>query len=148
MVLSYDTKSKGKMKIKLGEDADASSIYDLALIASSDETVPQMFADMGENLIESVNDGNVNDQIVICYANEELIGLLDFNNEKDYLKINSLYVRKDYRREGVASALVQALDTLVTRDKSLRVSAVTEEGVKFWTNMGYKVLYWEMEKDV
>jgi len=148
MVLSYDTKSKGKMKLKLGEDADASSIYDLALIASSDETVPEMFADMGENLIESVNDGNVNDQIVICYANEELIGLLDFNNEKNYLKINSLYVRKDYRREGVASALVKALDTLVTRDKSLRVSAVTEEGVKFWMNMGYKVLYWEMEKDV
>ncbi len=146
MVLKYNTKSKGEMHIKLAEDSDASAIYDLALIASSDETVPAMFDYMGENLVASVNDGNVNDQIIVAYANEELIGILDFNNEDEFLRIRSLYVRKDYRREGVASALVKAIDKLVTTDKTLRVTAVSEGGAKFWMNLGYKVHYWEMIK--
>ena len=145
-MITRNNSSNSKIHIRIATEEDVNFIYELALIASSDDTIPEIFKNAGQDLIDSLREEKFDQCIILAYNDEQLIGLINYTEEENYITLESLYVRKDFRRQGIATAIVAEIDNLIAPTKKLRVKAVTEGGVKFWLNNGFNIRFWELER--
>jgi ribosomal protein S18 acetylase RimI-like enzyme len=138
---------KGSVILREATEEDNSGIYELSLIASSDETIPAMFRNAGDTLIGDIALHDVNNRTLIAVAGQEIVGILLIDlSPPEFVDVLSLYIRNDYRRSGLASKLVGAIGKFTGSQKPIRATAITDAGMKFWQKNGYRVLSWRMEK--
>ncbi len=133
-----------KITLRVATSEDSGAIYDFALIASKDETVPDFLRNSGDEINQKVNNGQ-GTSVILAFTDHELIGILDTDVKGEKVHLQSLYVRLDFRRSGLASRLVKYAEELYP-NKSLSARAVTEGGMRFWNSNKFKVKSWEMEK--
>ncbi len=123
---------------------DHGMIYDFSLIASKDETVPDFLRNAGEFVIKKIEEGRSG--VLLAFSDEELAGIVDADILESKIEIRSVYVRKDHRRKGLASHLVNKLMEIYPNKEMVLATAVTEKGKKFWESNGFRVMEWKMVK--
>lgn len=132
-------------EIREARTEDHGAIYDFSLIASKDETVPQFLRNAGEFIVKKIEDGKPG--VIVAFHEDELVGILDCKMDEEVITIKSIYVRKDHRRKGLASILVNKLEKLYPGRKKQVATAVTEKGKKFWESNGFVTKQWILERD-
>lgn len=132
-------------EIREATSEDHGPIYEFSLIASKDETVPQFLRNAGEFIIKKIEDGKPG--VVVAFHEDEIVGIMDCKIAEDEIKIKAIYVRKDHRRKGLASKLINRLDTFYPGKRKQVATAFTERGKKFWENNGFVTKQWIMEKE-
>ena len=87
----------------------------------------------------------------ICYLvkeNSRIIAYCLFRDEGPYYYMRQLYVRKAYRRKGIATRLLDWLYENAWTDKKVRldVFAHNEDAVAFYKEYGFRIGVYRMEK--
>ena len=132
--------------IREGQKGDETAIYELSLIASKDDSVPELFKNAGDSLISRLG-ANEGANFLIVFKEDEAIGVLDFGLEGESCYfIKGLYVRFDFRRRGVGSLMLEHLENLSGDINKIKVIAVSEVGLKFWKSQGYDISFWNLAK--
>lgn len=148
MIQEKQLRSGQLLVIKIAEESDYGDVYELALIGSKDASVPDLFKDAGDSIIQKIQDKNL--YIMIAYVDDELIGLLDLSSLDNYVTviIESVYIRRDYRRLGVATLMINAIPDFLEKAKEIKTTAVTEKGQKFWRKNGYSIYAWNLSNKI
>ena len=93
-----------------------------------------------------------NAKLLLAYVNEELAGYcsLTTNEELDCMTCNWLYVKKEHRRKGVATALLKFALDLVHSEKlsslDLRVSSMNDTALNLYKKLGFSPTAYMLEK--
>ena len=129
---------------------DSQKIYELALRAVSSMDIPRFAEDAGDDLFERINKGEksviiaedttINDN-VIGYIEMEADSLLD----GDAVFIREIYVLPEYRRGGIGKRMLEMMLKEITQnEKHIRVNAYTEDELKFWEFLGFKIRFYSL----
>lgn len=78
---------------------------------------------------------------VIAYIDDRPAGYLDWcvaNDEKDVLHIKMIEVFPEYRRQGVAQAMLDEAIRYQERPMKVALGMLTEEGARWWETVAAK----------
>jgi len=83
--------------------------------------------------------------VVVCYENEIPVGCGAFKNYNDStVEIKRMFVQPDYRGKGIASEIVNELETwaksLDFKESILETGSMQTEAIHLYKKMGYEVI--------
>ncbi len=136
---------------RFATDDDRELIYDFALQAIANASIPAFAADVGADLQERISEGEMDDVLLaIDPDTNQIVGYIEIDRNmgrsKDVFYIMGIYVLPPYRRLGVGTNLLKKMHQMVCKNnEELRIRAFTKEGVRFWESLNFKIHHYSMQ---
>ncbi len=136
---------------RFADPRDMDSVIEFALMAINDNELPSFALDVGEDLAERIRKGG-SENIVIAEdpkMDSRIVGYLELDPQRTRkgkaFYIRGIYVLPEYRGQGIASKMISLMrEKLCCHGEQLRVEALTENELRFWRKLGFKIHHYSL----
>lgn len=90
---------------------------------------------------------DTSDTFVIAFIDDKPVGYLVANNHECIVCIHAVYVLSDYRKRGVATALINAVKGIVSVDQELQLDCFVRNNAAYslYTKLGFEPYFVTMK---
>ena len=142
------------IRYRVAVPEDHEKVVEFAMQALYDAKLPRFAQDVGEALVERIKSGEPGNVIIAedITADNMIVGYLEIDANRSKPRkafyIGGIYVLPEYRRRHVGKNLfLTMLKEKCKHDEQIRVEAITEDELRFWKSLGFKIHHYSMFYD-